>query len=425
MFDAFVNIDSNLLDKANISVSNQQPATPLDGELWYDTTAQMLKVYDETAAEWKLSCPYNVDAEIAELEQDLAYEVTARTNAQNYLQLEIQSIQQGNITDLQTLTTRVGDLETYNTNNPLPDFTTFASDTELQTQVTSLTSQINTVSGNIPDITPLALNSTVTALQALVDTLPTLADVQNCVDNCAPDLSSYVTQQDIDTSIGNITTSYLPRTGGTLTGAFVVEKQDAANPAFDFSQEKWYSYNTHKYRTNSTDANYSTFGTNTNPWEYAWDFGANEDFCWVNGDGDKVFPITKDGPAASSLILGDFQPNDVTNGRVMINQVDVRQKLADHDTTLATHTQQLADIITGTYTNDSGVIYSDTAPTGAIDDGALWFDSHNIRLNVRHQGAWIYPDRVEDTALKTALFAAVTQSADFETLKIKLLAALI
>ena len=71
------------------------------------------------------------------------------------------------------------------------------------------------------------------------------------------------------------------------------------------------------------------------------------------------------------------------------------------------------------------MIYSDTAPTGVVADGGLWFDSNNIRLNIRHQGAWIYPDRVEDTALKTALFNAVSTSTDFDTLKIKLQAALI
>ena len=88
-----------------------------------------------------------------------------------------------------------------------------------------------------------------------------------------------------------------------------------AEPAFDFSNERWYSYNTHKYRTNAEQETYATFGTKQTPWEYAWDFSSNEDFCWVYGNSNKVFSITKDGPACSSLILGDFLDNDVTNGR--------------------------------------------------------------------------------------------------------------
>ena len=56
-----------------------------------------------------------------------------------------------------------------------------------------------------------------------------------------PDVSTFITQADVDASIDNITTEYLPRTGGTLTGSFVVQKEDYSLPAFDFSTASWYS----------------------------------------------------------------------------------------------------------------------------------------------------------------------------------------
>ena len=67
--------------------------------------------------------------------------------------------------------------------------------------------------------------------------------------------------------------------------------------------------------------------------------------------------------------------------------------------------------------------YSDNAPTSS-SDGDIWFDSTTLRLYVQHGGAWIYPDRVEDTVLKTSLLNAVNSSADYASLKANLITAL-
>ena len=47
-----------------------------------------------------------------------------------------------------------------------------------------------------------------------------------------------------------------------------------------------------------------------------------------------MFSITKEGPACSSLILGDFQQNDA-NGRRVINKIDVRDRLTAYQTAFA------------------------------------------------------------------------------------------
>ena len=70
------------------------------------------------------------------------------------------------------------------------------------------------------------------------------------------------------------------------------------------------------------------------------------------------------------------------------------------------------------------IYYGDNAPTGTFVNGDMWFKSDDLRLNVRHGGAWVSPDRVEDTALKTSIYNAVNNSTDYASLKTNLLAAL-
>ena len=148
------------------------------------------------------------------------------------------------------------------------------------------------------------------------------------LETAAPDYALVQSKADAEVTdaIENITTEYLPRTGGTLSGAFVSEKEDMTKATFDFSGQKWYGYNTHKYLTNALTPSYASFGTNENYNEYAWNFTANEDFCWVYNDNNKVFSITKEGPACSTLYLADFHDNNAS-GRVISNKIDVKDRL--------------------------------------------------------------------------------------------------
>ena len=180
----------------------------------------------------------------------------------------------------------------------------------------------------IPDVTPYAeetkVNQELAQLQAQINHLPSTIEI--------PDVSSFVTQDHIDNSIAGITTDFLPRTGGTLSGSFVMTKASGHLPGFDFSTSPAYSTNAMKFQAISpTGSSYSTFGTTNKFWEYAWDFKAHEDFCWIYNDNNKVFSITKDGPACSQLYIGDFHTND-TNGRVITNKIDVRDRLTTYQT---------------------------------------------------------------------------------------------
>jgi hypothetical protein len=255
----------------------------------------------------------------------------------------IENLRLGGIPDVDALEQKVAALEDHVNNHPVEvDLTGYATEAQVATSVADLQYEIAAVSNSIPSVAPYATNTALQQLQVVVGQLPTTASVAASITAAQPDLSSFTTQADIDSSISNITTEYLPRTGGTLSGSFIVEKVDLADPAFDFSNEKWYSYNTHKYRTNSTAPHFATFGTNEKPWEYAWDFSSNEDFCWVYGDSSKVFSITKDGPACSQLYIGDFN-NNTSNGRSISNKIDVKDRLVKYQSAFETMRQGVAN----------------------------------------------------------------------------------
>ena len=81
-----------------------------------------------------------------------------------------------------------------------------------------------------------------------------------------------------------------------------------------------------KLRTYGGSSNYASFGTTENKWEYAWNFGSEEDFCWVHGTTGKQVSINKDGLTAKKLVLGNFLPNN-DNGTVVMNKIDVGETL--------------------------------------------------------------------------------------------------
>ena len=338
------------LDEAvnNIFVGDVYPVdrTPVVGDFWYDTESLELSIWyeDDDSGQWvPTSTAYSYDDDITTLNSRIDTESRLREVAVTDVYSRIEQLRLGGIPDVDALEQKVAALEDHVNNHPVEvDLTGYATDTSVAANVADLTEQINAVSASIPSVSPYATNAALQQLQVVVGQLPTTSTVSASIEAAKPDLSAFVSQTDIDTSISNITTEYLPRTGGTLSGSFIVNKVDLADPAFDFSSEKWYSYNTHKYRTNSTATNFASFGTNENPWEYAWDFSSNEDFCWVYNNSNKVFSITKDGPACSSLVIGDFSDN-TNSGRSVRNKIDVKDRLVKYQFAFETMRQGVAN----------------------------------------------------------------------------------
>ena len=346
LYAALLTLDKGVVD-TRVIISDVAPTENLyNGTLWYDSSSLEMSIYyaDENGSQWvPTSVSYSYDEDLNTLTSALALERVTRTNAITALQAAITTIQSGAIPDLEALETKVIALESHVANHPAEvDLSGYTTSAQLTVAVNSLVSQVTAVDNKIPDLTNYVTSSVTTELANAIAALPTTSEVSTLISAAAPDLSSYVAQAAIDSSISAITNTYLPRTGGTLTGAFVVNKTDANSPAFDFSSEKWYSNLTHKYATNAAAASYASFGTNAKLYEYAWDFTSNEDFCWIYNDTTKVFSITKDGPACSNLYIGDFQEN-TNDGRVITNKIDVKDRLTKYQTAFENVRQAVSD----------------------------------------------------------------------------------
>ena len=346
LFAALIALDKAATE-STVTISDTPPTdNVVNGTLWYDSSSLELSIWyeDDDAGQWvPTAVSYSYDEDLAVVRASITAETTAREYAISELLTQIELLQQGSIPDIDTLEQKVALLENHVENHPVEvDLSGHATTVSLNESVDGLLQKITSVKNEIPDVTPYATSSEVNELEHLVATLPQKSYVDNAISAAAPDLSSFVTQDAIDTSIANITTEYLPRSGGSLSGAFTVEKIHSDKPAFDFSTKKRYSHLTHKYRTNSQGEDYTTFGTNQNQWEYVWDFSSNEDFCWVYNDSSKVFSITKDGPACSQLYIGDFDSNN-DNGRVIHNKIDVKERLTKYQSAFEEMRQGVAN----------------------------------------------------------------------------------
>ena len=420
-------------NKPTLFEGTTTPTGAVSGDLWYD--GSLLKIYSNSAWESVVDFTDNatnvtalaasvttqdtanstrftaVEASVAAIDLTPYATSSAMTSADTTLQ-----------TNINTLTTNVGDL------------TRFATATSVTSSVNGLDTRVTTLENATIDFSPYstvtALNTAVASLQTQLTTNATTAtsyvDTEVAtVQALIPDISGKVDTTTFSAYQTTVSSSFLPTTGGTLTGNLAMNKSDTAIPSFDFSGDANYARQIFKTKAYASTTAYSTFGTNTNHWEYAWEFGDNEDFCWKHGTQGKQFSITKEGATAKNLFIADFQTN-TTNGRNVTNVIDVKTKLTSLDTDLNTAQQDIQNIKTNMAINTMNqIFYSATSPSASnVNDGDFWFDSASLRLNVRHSSAWVYADSVVPSTLKSDLLTAVNASTDFATLKSQLVTAL-
>jgi len=148
-----------------------------------------------------------------------------------------------------------------------------------------------------------------------------------------PSIAGLATETYVNTQVAAVTG--LKPAGDTLTGKILVDKADIGIPTFDYSTNDWDGRLSHKYQTYCDHAtnHYTTFGTNTNLFEYACTFDSNEDFGWLHGTNGKVVSIDKTGIATTNLYLATFGAN-TTNGRALTSTIDVGARLATYQTAL-------------------------------------------------------------------------------------------
>ena len=414
-------IDADEGGNARLQAGSTAPSSPEEGHLWYDTGSNTLKIY--TSNSWVNASPQlNYDGDITSVTTLINTEQSARQTAITALSNQVATAVTGSA-NFQSLESDVAALQTQVDAIPIVD-------SSLLTPVTTtdaLDTRVTTLEAVVPDFSVVesATNaaSNLATVNARIDALPTVSQL-NAVSASIPSLAGLASEAYVGTQVSTISSHCLPRTGGTLTGSIVLNKSDVATAALDFSTAATDSQNAFKFVSNDGfNGNHTaTYGTTDNYWEYAHKFNQNEDFCWIHNN-NKVASINKDGIACNDLYLAGFQPN-TTDGRVISNSINVRTKLSEYDTEFATVRTDIAALNTALGTATGRVFYGDTAPTVTTRNGDVWFDSSTLRLYVNHGGAWIYPDRVEDTALKTSLLNAVNSSTDYATLKSNLATAL-
>ena len=329
-YDSLLHLEEAIVNKSEVIVGENPPPTPHEGLLWYDTESLDLSIYyeDGDSGQWvPVSTPYTYDNDLDVIRYDLSEETRLRESAVQGLYEALNNLDIASNGTVQSIQQTIASVQTKVQALENVDYITKA---EAEQEHQALEQQIAAiVIPPEPDLSPYATKSAVDYLTSRVDNLPTLSNL-NAVRDMIPNVAGYVTQDDINASIAGITTDYLPRTGGELTGSFIVNKADYAKPAFDFSSSPLNAQDAFKFQAFAPTAdNFSSFGITSKFWEQAWKFASHEDFCWIYNDTNKVFSITKDGPACSQLYIGDFGQND-NNGRVISNRIDVRDRLTTY-----------------------------------------------------------------------------------------------
>jgi hypothetical protein len=338
LYDALAALETAVSDSSPlIETSTAPPADPSNGQLWYDTESLELSIYyqDDNSSQWvPTSVTHSIDSQLEPLRVAIATEASERTAAVNNLTTMLNQFDIADNISITHLENLIIALEAKVDSKPVINTSLYVGTDAFDSTTDSITSRLVSLETATPDYSSLISKSEAetehAALETLIATKATPDDVA-AVAAQIPNVSNFIVQQNVTDAIANITTEYLPRTGGVLTGSFQLQKNDYALPSLDFSGASWYSRRAFKLTANAPTTSDTTFGTTDNPWEYAWEFGADEDFCWIYNDTNKVFSINKEGPACSTIYLGDLGDN-TNNGRVIHNKIDVKERLNTYQT---------------------------------------------------------------------------------------------
>jgi len=335
---ALVAIDQSIQEsQPSITTGTTAPSNPESGQLWYDTEALELSIYyeDDSTSQWvPTSVHYSVDSQLETIRVAINTETISRQNTINELTQLVNDAVAQDTNAMEYLQNQITVLENSLANQPVIDETKYVTNTVFSDSTDGINTRLVNLETATPDysslITKLEAEAEHAELEAQIATKATPSDVSAAIAQI-PDVSNFVVQADITSAIEGITTEYLPRTGGNLTGSFVLRKNDYSVPTFDFSEATWYSQNAFKFTTNDNADSDSTFGTTTTPWELAWKFAGDENYCWIYNDSTKVFSVTKEGAACSNLYIGDIGTTS-NNTRIIHNKIDVKDKLTTYQT---------------------------------------------------------------------------------------------
>ena len=328
------------------------PDEPKPGQLWYDTESLELSIWyvDDDGGQWvPTAASYTYDEDLETLRSSIEDESRIREQALHALQQKIEEIDATDNIEIATLTETISELQTsLDQKADSADLNLLATNTYLNNSLEStaqkLHNKINEVRDSVPSLENYATDSDLkeqkTELEAAIETKTTMTAVSDFLTNTLT-TRDYPTKSYLNEKLDALSSDFLTHKGGTLTGNLKINKINLSEAAIDFSEDPAAADPAFKFVTQDPSRNnYATFGTTNKFWEYAWKFGSSEDFCWIHDD-NKVFSITKDGPACSSLYLGDQIATSV-NGRYIHNKIDVRERLEKYQTAFDTLKQRVA-----------------------------------------------------------------------------------
>ena len=327
----------------NVYVQQDEPTDSLKiGDLWFDTNKLELNIYSEINAknQWVLTSDLYAHSERLEtLTNALDQEKINRQNAITSLRDDLIARLENGAGEDEIARQRINNLEADVASIPRIDNSNIVRTADLNETKAKLQASIDRAVVQIPSSNYLqslfASKDSIDELKTQVATLATSASVEQ-VRASIPSTGGLAKIADVTARISEVVAEVtdklqqlLPVSGGRLTGGIVMDKTELTEPAIDFTTQAASGQKAFEFKTNAPRDEYAAFGTNDNWWEYAWNFESEEDFCWVFNEREKVFSITKDGPACSTLILGDFGSN-TEHGRVIHNKIDVRNHLVAH-----------------------------------------------------------------------------------------------
>ncbi len=322
----------------------------LPGSLWYDTNALELSVWysDGDSSQWvPTSVSYQYDEALARMQVEIDTEVEQRTaavqQAESRLLIDIYDVK-NSVTSLdgelrQRITDAINALVI-----PDPDLTSYSTNTNVDEVRAALEQKVNNARTEL-ELKLLEVETSLNAVDTdVINTINTKVTQEQlvAVRNTIPSISHLPTNEVVDSKIAAITGSFLPRNGGTLNGSFVMKKDDIAFAALDFSRQASDARNAISLKAYADSEKNVSFGTTETDGEVAFTFDGNEDFCWIFNDTEKVFSVDRNGPAAETLILGDFGDND-NRGRTIHNKIDVRDRLETYQRTFEQMRQGIAN----------------------------------------------------------------------------------
>ena len=351
LFEAVKNLNDGLEEFQPVLIDTVPPPTddpdaPISaGQLWYDTEALELSIWyvdPDGDGQWvPTSAAYTYDADLDVIRASVDAEARQRNREIHDLHERLNNIDITDAAEITEINSRLNALQSEINAIPTVDLNPYVKQEDFDSAQTDIYAKLAQLDNKPAEYTQAMADVTAGQLQSAIDTKATI-DALAAVEAAIPNVSSFTTQADIDASISQLSADFLPRTGGTLSGSFIVEKTDMALPGFDFSNAVWYGKDAFKFVANGGSNNYSTFGVTEKPWEYAWNFSSEEDFCWIYNDNNKVFSITKEGPACSTLVLGDFADN-TNSGQVIHNKIDVKERLNTYQTAFEQMRQGVAN----------------------------------------------------------------------------------